>query len=44
MMVDGIINKKIEAILKRLGEFSKTDRSYIFLFSSDGRFMSNTHE
>jgi hypothetical protein len=44
MTVDGTIDKKIEAILKRLGEFAKTNRSYIFLFSSDGRFMSNTHE
>ncbi len=44
MTVDGPIDKKIESILKHLGEFSKTDRSYIFLFSSDGRFMSNTHE
>ena len=44
MRVDDPIDKKIEGILKRLGEFSKTDRSYIFLFSPDGRFMNNTHE
>ncbi len=44
MTVDSPIDQKIAAILKRLGEFSKTDRSYIFLFSPDGGFMSNTHE
>jgi|GEM_PF-1061625 len=41
---EGSLDDKIEAILRRLGEFSKTDRSYIFLFSQDGRYMSNTHE
>ena len=41
---EGSIDKKIEKILQYLGEFSETDRSYIFLFSSDGYSMSNTHE
>jgi len=44
MGVEGSLDEKIEAILRRLGEFSKTDRSYIFLFSKDAYEMSNTHE
>ena len=34
----------IERALRELGEFLGVDRSYVFLFSSDGRTMSNTHE
>ena len=40
----GSLDHKIEKILQYLGEFSQTDRSYIFLFSKDGCSMSNTHE
>ena len=41
---EGSLDDKIEKTLRYLGEFSKTDRSYIFLFSEDNNFMSNTHE
>lgn len=30
--------------LKSLGELLQVDRSYVFMFSDDMRFMSNTHE
>src|SRR6056297_1665296 len=41
---EGSFDKKVDKVLQYLGEFSETDRSYIFLFSSDGYSMSNTHE
>jgi len=34
----------IEKALRELGEFLAVDRSYVFLFSADGKRMSNTHE
>src|SRR6056297_735672 len=40
----GSLDHKIEKVLQYLGEFSQTDRSYIFLFSEDGYYMTNTHE
>ena len=30
--------------LEKLARFACTDRSYIFLFSEDDKYMSNTHE
>ncbi|MBI5897015.1 MAG: histidine kinase, partial [Desulfobacterales bacterium] len=30
--------------LEQLGEFSQVDRSYLFLYNSDGLSMDNTHE
>ena len=41
---EGSLDHKIEKILQYLGEFSQTDRSYIFLFSNDGYIINNTHE
>lgn len=38
------ISREIDAVLKSMGEFAKVDRSYIFIFSEDGKFMSNTQE
>jgi diguanylate cyclase (GGDEF)-like protein/PAS domain S-box-containing protein len=37
---DKAINKSLKIILKR----TKSDRTYIFLFSEDGKIMNNTHE
>lgn len=34
----------INLALKKIGEFEKIDRSYVFLLSKDGEMMSNTHE
>lgn len=38
------IDNGIDDALRRIGEFTQADRSYIFLFHSGGEFMSNTHE
>jgi PAS domain S-box-containing protein len=38
------MDARIESALAAIGHFMGVDRSYIFLFSTDGRFMSNTHE
>lgn len=38
------IDQGINNALARLGEFVGVDRSYIFQFSDDGAYMSNTHE
>lgn len=38
------IDKAIESALSQIGQFSKVDRSYVFLFSEDRRTISNTHE
>ena len=34
----------INQALKRIGEFDGVDRSYVFLFSEEGKKMDNTHE
>ncbi len=34
----------IEEAIRRMGEFTGVDRSYVFRLSSDGRRMGNTHE
>lgn len=34
----------IKYALKQTGQFHNVDRSYVFLFSSDGVYASNTHE
>jgi two-component sensor histidine kinase len=38
------LDKEITAALKTIGSFAKVDRSYVFLFSADGKRISNTHE
>ncbi len=38
------INSEIDRALKKIGEFVKVDRSYLFQFSDDLSSMSNTHE
>lgn len=38
------IDNGIDDALRRIGEFTRADRSYIFLFHSGGNYMSNTHE
>ncbi|MEW6241121.1 MAG: GAF domain-containing protein, partial [Chloroflexota bacterium] len=38
------VDARIQEALRRLGEFIKVDRAYLFLFSEDSRTMSNTHE
>ena len=38
------INELIDLSLKKIGEFSSVDRSYIFIFDENDNFMSNTHE
>ncbi len=38
------IDAAVDYALKESGEFFKADRSFLFLFSDDSRFMTNTHE
>lgn len=38
------IDDGINRALRKIGQFSATDRSYIFIFSEDGSRMDNTHE
>ncbi|MBI4844889.1 MAG: PAS domain S-box protein [Candidatus Omnitrophica bacterium] len=38
------VDQGINNALKAIGDFAKVDRSYIFLFSADGKKMDNTHE
>ena len=38
------IDDSIVASLKRIGEFVKADRCYIFKYSDDGKFMSNHYD
>ena len=38
------IDDGINYALKAVGEYFGVDRSYLFRFSDDGRFMDNTHE
>lgn len=38
------IDEAIDYALKESGQFFKADRSFLFLFSDDSRFMTNTHE
>ncbi|TWI66933.1 PAS domain S-box-containing protein [Desulfobotulus alkaliphilus] len=38
------INNKINTMLQRYGEFLDVDRTFVFKFSEDGEYMSNTHE
>ena len=35
---------EINKSLQMVGEFAQVDRSYVFLYSEDGNFMTNTHE
>ncbi|MGD9487277.1 MAG: PAS domain S-box protein [Calditrichaceae bacterium] len=38
------IDRTIEDSLREIGEFAGIDRSYVFLFTDDGKYMENTHE
>ncbi|WP_052812690.1 response regulator [Desulfonatronum thioautotrophicum] len=38
------IDAKINTMLRRCGEFLDVDRTFVFTFSRDGQYMSNTHE
>ena len=38
------IDREINQALQDIGEFIQVDRSYIFLFSNDGKKMNNTYE
>lgn len=38
------IDIAIERALKEIGEFLDVDRSYVFQFTDDGKYMNNTHE
>ncbi|MGC9357244.1 MAG: GAF domain-containing protein [Anaerolineae bacterium] len=38
------VDEGIYHALQTLGEFADVDRSYVFLFSEDKRFLTNTHE
>jgi len=38
------IDRGINNTLAQIGEFTRADRSYIFLFHSGSNYMSNTHE
>ncbi|MBI2867649.1 MAG: PAS domain S-box protein [Chloroflexi bacterium] len=38
------LDGRIQEALQALGSFAGTDRSYVFLFSEDGKRMDNTHE
>ncbi len=38
------INDKINIMLKRCGQYFDADRTFVFQFSTDEKFLSNTHE
>ncbi|MBE0685957.1 MAG: diguanylate cyclase [Anaerolineaceae bacterium] len=38
------LDVEINRSLQMIGEFAAVDRSYVFLYSDDGKFMTNTHE
>ena len=38
------LDEEINAALEAIGSFANVDRSYVFLFSADGKRVSNTHE
>ena len=38
------VDKEIDEALSLIGNFILADRSYVFLFDDDDKFMSNTHE
>ena len=38
------VDKVIDQVLKRIGEFLKVDRCYVFQFRDNNLFMDNTHE
>ncbi|MCX7918177.1 MAG: PAS domain S-box protein [bacterium] len=40
----GEIDSALQNALQVIGTFVAVDRSYVFLFSEDGEYMSNTHE
>ncbi|MBM3324145.1 MAG: PAS domain S-box protein, partial [Calditrichaeota bacterium] len=38
------IDEGVNRALRKIGEFAGADRSYVFLFSDDGKIMDNAHE
>lgn len=38
------LDLEINKSLQMIGEFAQVDRSYVFLYSEDGNYMTNTHE
>lgn len=38
------VDQNIDRALREIGEYIGVDRSYVFLFSDDGKSMDNTHE
>lgn len=38
------LDVEIHKSLQMIGKFAAVDRSYVFLYSEDGNFMTNTHE
>ncbi len=38
------LDAKINKMIQRCGEFLDVDRTFLFKFSDDGQYMSNTHE
>ncbi len=38
------LDEGIQMALKEAGEFARADRAYLFRFSADGLYLSNTHE
>ncbi len=40
----GDVDDGIDLALRRIGEFARADRAYVFLFREDGRTADNTHE
>jgi two-component sensor histidine kinase len=40
----GAIDGEINSALQRIGDFASVDRSYVFQFSEEGEWVSNTHE
>jgi len=43
-LIPSEINTKINHALQRIGEFAGVDRSYVLLFSDNGKKMEHTHE
>jgi diguanylate cyclase (GGDEF)-like protein len=38
------VDQEINRALSQLGEYTKADSSFVFLFSGDGKYIHNTHE
>jgi GAF domain-containing protein len=42
--VSSELDREVASALEAIGRFAEVDRSYVFLFSEDGKRVSNTHE